>query len=108
MDLTGTPIPAHLEGESIAALLLDPTGMSATPALTTFGYNNHAVRNESWRYIRYSKGEEEVYNDAVDPLEWTNLAGRRQGRRVATELRQYLPTINHEKVNPVSSSSGGD
>ena len=37
-------------------------------------YENHAVRSEQWRYIRYESGDEELYDDSIDPYEWRNLA----------------------------------
>jgi iduronate 2-sulfatase len=32
------------------------------------------IRSERWRYIRYSNGNEELYDHQSDPHEWTNLA----------------------------------
>ena len=31
-------------------------------AISTLGQNNHAVRDERWRYIRYADGSEELYD----------------------------------------------
>jgi len=35
------------------------------------------VRSERWMYAKYSTGEEELYDERVDPLELTNLASSR-------------------------------
>jgi iduronate 2-sulfatase len=73
-ELCGLPIPAHVEGATIRKLLADPAAKWDRPALTTHGYENHAVRTAQWRYIRYRDGGEELYDETKDPHEWTNLA----------------------------------
>ncbi|MBL9132811.1 MAG: sulfatase-like hydrolase/transferase, partial [Verrucomicrobiaceae bacterium] len=96
MDVCGIPKPAHLEGVSIKPLLADPAAAWTTPALTTHGFNNHGIRNEGWRYIRYANGEEELYNEAIDPNEWTNLAKDPQYNDTKTELAKSLPASNQK------------
>ncbi len=96
MDVCGIPKPAHVEGLSIKPLLADPAAAWATPALTTHGFNNHGVRNEGWRYIRYANGEEELYNEATDPNEWTNLAQDPQYNGTKAELAKVMPTTNQK------------
>jgi arylsulfatase A-like enzyme len=93
--LCGLPVPAHVEGASIRKLLAEPEGGWERPALTTHGYRNHAVRTERWRYIRYADGGEELYDEPVDPYEWTNLARGRDHDRVKAELAALLPKVNH-------------
>jgi arylsulfatase A-like enzyme len=73
-DLAGVPTPKHVEGPSIRKLLQDPKAAWDRPAITTHGYQNHAVRSEAYRYIRYADGGEELYDEKADPLEWKNLA----------------------------------
>ena len=58
----------------VRALLVEPKAPWDKPALTTYKFQNHAVRTEGWRYIRYADGGEELYNESKDPYEWTNLA----------------------------------
>jgi arylsulfatase A-like enzyme len=98
MDLCGLPKPAHLEGLSIKALLADPKAAWEPNAMTTYRYNNHGVRSEGWRYIRYANGEEELYNEATDPYEWKNLAGDPQYAGTKRELAKMMPTANHEDI----------
>ncbi|MDB6007427.1 MAG: betC 3, partial [Prosthecobacter sp.] len=57
-------------------------------------------RTEGWRYIHYANGDEELYNEATDPYEWTNLAKDPQYAGTKAELAKHLPTIN----NPVSGA----
>jgi arylsulfatase A-like enzyme len=66
-DLTDVAVPKHVEGVSIRSLLAAPQAAWDRPALTTFGYLNHAVRTEAWRYIRYHDGGEELYDEKHDP-----------------------------------------
>ena len=65
-----------------------------SPALMTFGYENHAVRTDRWRYIRYNDGEEELYDHESDPKEWHNLASNAEYSSVIERLRKAFPTIN--------------
>ena len=71
-----------------------PAAPWARPALTTYGRNNHSVRSERWRYIRYHDGSEELYDRHADPLEWVNLASRPEFRRIKEEHAMYLPKEN--------------
>jgi len=89
--LTGLPLPPHLDGRDITALLKEPSAAWAFPALTTYGFKNHAVRDENWRYIHYANGDEELYHDAEDPLEYVNLAGRPEFAARKAELAAFLP-----------------
>jgi arylsulfatase A-like enzyme len=93
-DLCNLPIGDHLEGLSLRPLLEDPQANWDRPVLTTHGRNNHAVRSERWRYIRYADGSEELYDHANDPQEWTNLADRDDLKNVRSELAKWLPKVN--------------
>lgn len=93
-DLCGLPTPKHVEGESLRSLLGNPGGSWDKPALMTYKLKNHAVRSDGWRYIRYENGDEELYNDAADPYEWTNLAKQPQYDAKKAELAKWLPTNN--------------
>ena len=98
MDLCGLPKPAHVEGKSIKPLLIDPKSAWEQNALTTYLFNNHGVRSEGWRYIRYSNGEEELYNEALDPYEWKNLASDPQYAGTKTELAKSMPVENKPDI----------
>jgi arylsulfatase A-like enzyme len=97
-DLAGIPIPARVEGQSIRKLLADSQAAWDTPALTTYKFNNHAVRSEGWRYIRYADGGEELYDESQDPYEWTNLAGSVESAGKKAELAKFMPTKNAEAI----------
>ena len=79
---------------SIRKLLAQPDASWDKPAITTWLYNNHAIRNEDWRYIRYANGDEELYHNAVDPLEWTNLAKDPQYASIKADMAKWVPKEN--------------
>lgn len=91
MELAGLPTPDFVEGVSIVPLLRNPEANWTTPALTTHGRKNHAVRSERWRYISYEDGGEELYDHTVDPNEWTNLAMNANYNAIKERLRAWLP-----------------
>jgi len=94
VELVGlAPIDAH-EGQSLAPLLDDPDAARDEPAVSTWHYDNHSVRSERWRYIRYRDGTEELYDHQIDPGEHKNLAGDPPFRQVLAEHRKWLPTTN--------------
>ncbi len=95
--LTGVAKPAHVEGLDITPLLKNPQAKWETPALTTFHKDNHSVRSETWRYIRYADGGEELYNHEIDPYGWTNLAKDAKYDSVKKELSQHFPKVNADE-----------
>jgi arylsulfatase A-like enzyme len=98
-DLCGIETPAHVQGPSIRALLADPAASWNQPAVTTYERGNHAVRTEGWRYIRYADGGEELYDEAQDPYEWTNLAALPEQAQRKAELAALLPQSNAPDVS---------
>lgn len=94
IDLCGLPRKPELEAASLVPLLRDPQAKWERPSLTTYGCNNHAVRSERWRYIRYADGSEELYDHDADPLEWKNLAQDAKYASVKTDLAKWLPRVN--------------
>jgi arylsulfatase A-like enzyme len=95
-ELCGMPTPKHVEGASLRSLLARPDAAWDRPARTTYLFNNHTVRTEKWRYIRYKDGGEELYDEVKDPLEWTNLAKKPEFAAVKAELAKHLPTTNKQ------------
>ncbi len=94
VDLCGLPMPDHLEGRSVRPLLENPAAEWRHAAVTTHGFQNHAVRTERWRYIRYADGSEELYDHTADPYEWKNLAGQAAVAAVKSSLAAHLPAHN--------------
>ena len=89
-DLTGKTTKNEkghsLDGHSLQPFLANPntdkwTGPdSALTALYKWrmeydpSKESYSLRSRDWRYIRYENGKEELYHNADDPHEWTNLA----------------------------------
>ena len=97
IDLCGLPENPNLEGVSLQRLLENPEADWNHAAISTLGQNNHAVRDERWRYIRYADGSEELYDHINDPNEWHNLAARSlspEAKKVIERLRSKIPQIN--------------
>jgi arylsulfatase A-like enzyme len=100
-ELTGAPIPEGVEGHSLMPQLKDPIAPREWPAITTHGQNNHTVRTDRYRYIRYADGSEEFYDMQSDPNEWTNLAKDPKCADLIQQHRKWLPRVN---VLPIPGS----
>lgn len=94
LELAGLPPRNDLEGHSLKPQLQDATAPREFPAITTHNQNNHAIRTEKWRYIRYADGSEELYDMEKDPNEWHNLASAPDSAAIKAELAKWLPQRN--------------
>lgn len=94
LDLCGLPAYDRNEGKSLAPLLHGKNLKGEQYAITTYGMNNHAVRTNDFRFIRYEDGTEELYDHRKDPNEWTNLAHDKAYQKTIARLRKYLPDVN--------------
>ena len=99
-DLAKIEVPSHVEGHNIRSLLANPSASWDKPALTTYLPNNHSLRTERWRYIRYAGGGEELYDHDNDPFEWTNLASKSEHAELKKELAKHFPTSNVPRTGP--------
>ncbi|HEY2573253.1 MAG TPA: sulfatase [Verrucomicrobiaceae bacterium] len=98
VEMLGLTKRNDLEGHSLVPQLKDAQAPREFPAITTHNQNNHGIRTEKWRYIRYADGSEELYDEVADPNEWTNLASRPQYAAVKKEMAQWLPKKNLHAV----------
>lgn len=96
IDLCDLPMREGLDGHSLLPLLVNPKREWDRPVVMTYGFNNHAVRTERWRYILYHDGGQELYDHNKDPNEWTNLAGSPHLGEVMSKLKAALPKINRK------------
>ena len=97
-ELAGIPSNPAVEGNSLAAMLRDPSVRKSEPTLITHGFQNHALRDQRWRYIRYADGSEELYDHKNDPNEFTNLAGKKKPAEQITRLKRFLPEVNADPL----------
>jgi arylsulfatase A-like enzyme len=72
-EMCGLPKQRQLEGHSLVPQLKDANAAREWPAITTHNADNHGVRSERYRYIRYADGSEELYDMQKDPNEWKNM-----------------------------------
>lgn len=98
-DLCDLPAPVNPKGQKHAgvtmrALLANPGVVWDRPALTTHGRNNHALRSQTHRYIRYADGSEELYDHRSDPMEFKNLANDPKSAKVKKRMAKWLPKKN--------------
>lgn len=94
LELCGLPVKQDLEGHSLVPQLRRSGLKRFWPAITTNNYNNHSVRTQNWRYVRYADGSEELYDHSVDSLEWNNLIGTKACDFWKDSLRQWIPEVN--------------
>ncbi|MBX3401275.1 MAG: sulfatase [Gemmataceae bacterium] len=94
LSLAGIAKPAHVEGADLKPLLADPKAKWETPAITTYHLNNHSIRTERFRYIRYADGGEELYDHDADEYEWKNLANDPKFADAKASMKKLLPAKN--------------
>jgi len=89
VDLCGLPPKNDLEGNSLRPLLEDPDANWPHVALTYYQHpHNYSIRDESWRYIHYHDGTEELYYHPDDPHEWHNVIDNPRSGDIIRELRR--------------------
>jgi arylsulfatase A-like enzyme len=104
VDLAGLPPYPANEGVSLKPLIDGSEETSGHVAMTSYGYNNHAIRDDRYRYIRFADGSEELYDHRDDPNEWVNLAGNSDYDEIKQQLAQHLPAVS-APFSKVSSSN---
>ncbi|MEA3365026.1 MAG: sulfatase [Candidatus Hydrogenedentes bacterium] len=94
LEVCGLPANRQNEGHSLAPLLANPNADWPYAAITTYGYKNHAVKTERYRYIVYENGAEELYEHEDDHHEWYNRASDPDYANIKEQLRRHLPKKN--------------
>jgi arylsulfatase A-like enzyme len=93
LDLCRLPAYGRNEGKSLVPMMLGEDEETSV-AITTFGMNNHAVKSNRFRYIRYEDGGEEFYDHTNDPNEFTNQTNNPDYGREKEALKNFLPKTN--------------
>ncbi len=94
VEMCRLPSPGRLSGESLVPLIKNPDLKSDRRVITTFDRDNYSVTSPRWRYIRYSDGAEELYDQQADPHEWHNLANAPQHASIKSRLARDLPHMS--------------
>jgi arylsulfatase A-like enzyme len=91
VELCGLQGPmSKLDGRSIVPLLKNNLADWNYPAITTYKQGNQAIRDKQYRYIKYSDGTEELYDEAKDPKEWHNIAKDPSMKKVISDFRKQI------------------
>jgi len=84
--------PKEVCARSLVPLLSNPNTDWPHAAITQLSDPaEYAISTRSWRYIHYRNSDEELYDIATDPHEWTNLAKRSEHAAKLAELRALAP-----------------
>tara|TARA_R110002096_G_scaffold305242_3_gene500130 strand:- start:4145 stop:5668 length:1524 start_codon:yes stop_codon:yes gene_type:complete len=94
LELSGLPAYKRNEGVSLVNMMQNDAGIDNSYGLTTFGMNNHSVKADGFRYIRYEDGKEEFYNHSNDPNEWNNDADNPIYKAQIEKMKSLLPKVN--------------
>ncbi len=94
IDLAGLPANDTNEGVSLKPLVEGSGEIPEQVAITSYGHGNHAIRDERYRYIRFTDGTEELYDHQDDPNEWVNLAGNAEYDEIKQRLAEHLPEVS--------------
>ena len=102
----GFDVPETVDGESMAALLEDPSTPWRDEILlehwpTEDGVGSlipefYSIRTHEWKYTEYSTREVELYDLVNDPYELLNVAGKRDYRDIQAELKVRLQELKKE------------
>ncbi|ADY50647.1 sulfatase [Pseudopedobacter saltans DSM 12145] len=93
-ELAGLKANRLNEGASLVPLMTKENYNWTKPAITTWGRNNHSIKTNNYRLIRYEDGSLELYDVQRDPNEWENLAAREDYQKVIKQLQNHLPKQN--------------
>lgn len=93
-ELTGVPIPAHVQGRSFAPLLKDPAQSWKAEAIGRFT-NGDTIRTDTHRFTEYSSRDQGafarmLYDHGVDPGENVNVSEQPAQAARVDELTQRL------------------
>jgi iduronate 2-sulfatase len=104
VELSGLPMPANLEGRSLAPQLANPTLATNRPAFTSTvhdGVLGRSVRTDRWRYTEWGGGDAaELYDEEADPGEFRNLINEPAHAEVIAKLKVLL-SKNPRLAGPV-------
>jgi len=80
-----------MDGTDLVKMANSPEEANARISVSTFGRGNYVLAQNSWRYIHYFDGSEELYNLESDPDQFTNLADDEASAKILENLRSSIP-----------------
>ena len=104
-ELCGLPRHPDSDGPSLVPLLGNPEADWDHVSVTHLGEaGSYGLSTVGWRLIHYANGDEELYDVANDPFEWTNLAEDPEHAAQRDRLRAAAPKTFAKKVPPSEDS----
>ncbi|WP_345276133.1 sulfatase-like hydrolase/transferase [Litoribaculum gwangyangense] len=92
VDLSGLPANERNEGHSLLPLLENANATDwPYVAISSFGRNNIAITDETYRLIQYEDNSIEFYDISKDPNEWKNLSQSEGYEIEINRLRGFIP-----------------
>jgi uncharacterized sulfatase len=96
-DYCGARAPHALAGQSLRPLLENPASAGKTAAFTLVSRGGtrygQAVRTDRWRYIQWSDGNSELYDELNDPQEVRDLSDDPSRASVIDDLKGRLSRV---------------
>jgi arylsulfatase A-like enzyme len=109
LEAAGVPVPASVKGKSVMPMMTKPEARRSWPnrelVQISEAMTARALRTKDWTYCvidaqgrrseKFSDKyvEYQLYSQAGDPFEQVNLAGRKEFKDKATELREELKAM---------------
>jgi iduronate 2-sulfatase len=97
VDYCNLTAPHPLAGQSLRPLLANPTakGRDAAFTLVARGAKQYgqAVRTDRWRYIQWSDGNAELYDEQNDPQELHNIARSAENAGHVKDHKELLKRV---------------
>jgi arylsulfatase A-like enzyme len=91
VEICQLPEKGDLPGQSLMPLIRQPKTKTNRQVPTMFNPGNIAITGHQWKYIRYTNGDEELYDIITDPHEWHNLANHKTHQNRLKQFRAKLP-----------------
>lgn len=93
-ELCGIKLPDYVDGRSMVPLLQNPDAEWKSTAISSLYDRYVSIRNERFRYTRYSDDQEEFYDCVKDPHEWTNEINNPEYKAEIEKLRAAVPALS--------------
>jgi arylsulfatase A-like enzyme len=97
-ELTGTSIPASVEGKSLVPVLRDPAAPHRDTLFFAYTDSIRSVKNDRYKLIEYAGAgrQTQLFDLQSDPGELNNLYGKPEAAAIVSELRQLLARYRDE------------
>jgi arylsulfatase A-like enzyme len=102
-DLAGVPIPATVEGKSLAGLIAGKATSHCEAIFTAYRDVQRAVRTDRWKLIHYPKiGRTQLFDLAADPEELKDLSAEAALADTLKSMMERLRRMQAEFGDPTA------